>query len=345
MAHQPGRFDPAGPYEVAVDDVVYSRPEPGVELRASVYRPVGDGAPVAGRVALVDAHGGAWRYFDRSVDAYFDRALAACGAVVVALDFRQAPSHRWPSAAADVSSGIRWVKAHAAPLGVDPRAVGSIGGSSGGHLVLVNAVAPDHPLFTSVPIDRSPPPLAGLAGFPEVTADDTAGLATGPAGADAGADAETADASVRFVLPLWPIAQPDDRYRYLLKRLAHPDVASHDPMFDPERLKRAQEAFFGDEATMREASVLTLLAERRRGLPAHELPPIWVAHPAQDENVTLEMTTALVDAYRHAGGSAELMVFEDAGHSFANFGSPKADECIAHMVRFVASQLAPAATP
>jgi acetyl esterase/lipase len=34
---------------------------------------------------LVDVHGGAWAYLDRNFDAYFDRALAACGVVVVAL--------------------------------------------------------------------------------------------------------------------------------------------------------------------------------------------------------------------------------------------------------------------
>jgi acetyl esterase/lipase len=58
-------------------------------------------------------HGGAWTYFDRRADAYFDRALAASGMVVVALDFRQGAAHPWPTAVADVVAGIRWTKANA----------------------------------------------------------------------------------------------------------------------------------------------------------------------------------------------------------------------------------------
>ncbi len=71
---------------------------------------------------------------------------------------------------------------------------------------------------------------------------------------------------------------------------------------------------------------------------AERLPPIWVAHPELDENVTLAMTQNLVDTYRRAGGEAELAVVPGVGHSFANFPSVAADACIARMKTFVAAQ-------
>ena len=112
-------FDAAAPHEVVVEVLEYARPD-AEPLLASVYRPRAAG-PFA---LLVDVHGGAWRYLDRSVDAYFDRALAACGLVVVAVDFRQAPAHRYPTAVADVVAGVRFAKANAARLGALPDGVG-----------------------------------------------------------------------------------------------------------------------------------------------------------------------------------------------------------------------------
>lgn len=292
-------FDPAGPYDVSFEDIEYGAPE-GERLLARVYRPVDIAGPFP---ALVDVHGGAWSYFDRTIDVYFDLALAACGMIVVALDFRQAPAHRYPTAVADIVAGIRFVKANAARLGAKRAPVGLIGGSSGGHLLLLAALRPDAPEYCTTPY---------------VAQTDS-----------------PADARVDYALPLWPIADPPARYRYLLDRIANPRP-SKEPMFRPDHLKLGHDAFFGDETTMSAASVPRILA---RGEAQH-LPPIWVAHPELDENVTLEMTRHLVDAYRAAGGEAELAVFPGVGHSFANFPGEAADRCIAAMKSFIAAQLA-----
>jgi acetyl esterase/lipase len=269
-------LDRSASFRVDVEDVEYARPD-GAPLLARVYRPAGASGPLAG---LVDVHGGAWSFFDRTADVHFDQALAACGLVVVALDFRQGPQHRHPAAVDDVVTGMRFVRAEAARLGVDPRRIGLIGGSSGGHLALL-------------------------------------------AGTRAAADAAC-------VLALWPIADPGSRYRYVLDRLAHPRP-SHDPFFVPSHLRQGHEAYFGDEATMDAASVPRLVGAGE----AERLPPIWVAHPELDENVTLEMTHRLIEAYRGAGGTAELAVFAGAGHAFANFPGEAADRCIDGMKDFI----------
>ena len=139
-------FDLSAPYTVSTEDVEYARPD-GEPLLARLYRPAGTG-PFA---ALVDLHGGAWSYFDRTVDGNFDVALAACGIVVVALDFRQGPAHRYPTPVADALAGVRWVKQHADTLSVRADAIGLIGGSSGGHLALVAAIRPNEPVTLPAP--------------------------------------------------------------------------------------------------------------------------------------------------------------------------------------------------
>ena len=275
------------PLEIVQDDVEYARPD-GQPLLARIYRPRTAGAepwPL-----LVDVHGGAWTYFNREVDWYFDAALAADGMVVVALDFRLAPT-RYPAAVADVVAGIRWTKAHAHELDARADDVGLVGGSSGGHLLMLAALRPHAPEYTTTAVT---------------------------------------DAGVAYALPLWPILDPLARYRYLLARRTDP-TPPRDPLFMPERLIESHEMFFGDEATMSRASALRVVEAGE----AESLPPIWLAHPELDENVTLAMSERFVAAYRRAGGEAELAVFPRLGHGFANFPGEAADGCIARMQDFI----------
>jgi acetyl esterase/lipase len=287
-------FDVSGPHEVRFSDVEYAR-RGDDPLLARVYRPVAAGP----WPALVDVHGGAWAHFDRTADAYFDRALAACGMVVVALDFRQGGAHPFPASVRDVLSGVRFVRRQAAELDALADAIGLVGGSSGGHLCLLAAICPEEGEFKE----------------------------------DGGQ--QRGDASVAYAMPLWPIADPAARYRYLEPFLAGVPPSPSDPFFDPARLRAAQEAHFGDEATMVRASIPRIL----RAGEFQQLPPIWVAHPANDRNVTLAMSEDLVAAYRAAGGDATLEVFADVGHAFANFPGEDADRCIERMRAFIAERL------
>lgn len=285
-------FDPAARHEIRVDDVEYAR-RGDTPLLARVYRPVGRGP----WPALVDVHGGAWCHFDRTVDAAFDRPLAASGMVVVALDFRQGGAHQFPASVRDVLSGVRFVRRERAALDVADAPLGIIGGSSGGHLALLAAICADEPDF------REP------------------------------GDVHTdAPATIDYALPLWPIADPVARYRYLEPLLAGFERRDDDPMFDPARLRASQEAHFGDESAMARASVPCILRERRFA----SLPPIWVAHPERDRNVTVAMSEDLVAAYRGAGGEAELEIFPGVGHSFANYPGEASERCVERMRAFVA---------
>jgi acetyl esterase/lipase len=297
----PVRFDVTSPYEVDEDDIVFARPS-GTELLARVYRPRGE--PAAPLGAVVSVHGGAWARLDRTADAVMCGALAAAGLVVVALDFRQAPDHRYPAAGADVAAGVRYARAHAARLGIDPARIGLLGSSSGGLLALLHAVKPAAPEHTGTPIVRP----------------------------DGGLDAAPTDASVAFVVALYPVADPLARYRYALSREDEPSPPSG---FDARRLIASHRAFFADEAAMAAVSVTRIV---EAGL-ATARPPVWIAQPDQDDNVPAAITEAFVRAYRRAGGHVEPEHFPNARHGFVQQAGPDTDKCIAQVKDFIGRRI------
>jgi acetyl esterase/lipase len=141
------------PLDVRTREVDYLQVD-GATFQATVYSPEGPG-PFP---AIVDVHGGAWTREDvrRDEHAAFDRALAAMGMVVVAIDYRQSPQHHYPDSVADVNFALRWFRANAAKFNAFPQMLGAFGSSSGGHLVLLNGMRPADPRYTALP-------LAGVA--------------------------------------------------------------------------------------------------------------------------------------------------------------------------------------
>jgi acetyl esterase/lipase len=126
---------PAAAGSMTVDrDVRYGHDEGG-PLLADVYRPV---AGLRRRAAVIAVHGGKWLYNDKAVFAGVAADLARrSGFVVVNVEYPRGPA----GAALQlrqrraVEQSVRWVRAHAKALGIDPRRVGALGGSAGGNLV------------------------------------------------------------------------------------------------------------------------------------------------------------------------------------------------------------------
>jgi acetyl esterase len=144
-------------YEVEERDVEYQRLGGKLWL-ARIYQPKGSG-PFP---AIIDVHGGAWHNGDRTNNAGIDRAFAAKGIVVAALDFRQPPEAGYPASICDVNLGVRWLKAHAKEFNASTT-VGAFGNSSGGHQVVLSALRPQHPAYSTLPLPNHPEIDAGLA--------------------------------------------------------------------------------------------------------------------------------------------------------------------------------------
>ncbi|HKP42213.1 alpha/beta hydrolase [Mycobacterium sp.] len=113
-------------------------PGPGGALPIRIYTPEGQGPlPV-----VVYFHGGGFVLGDLEVvDKPCRQLAAAAGAIVVSVDYRLAPEHRFPAAFDDCYAATEWTTAHAEELGADPSRVAVAGDSSGGNLAAAVALA------------------------------------------------------------------------------------------------------------------------------------------------------------------------------------------------------------
>ena len=103
----------------------------GGSIKVRIYRPAGPGA----RPAVIYLHGGGWVLGDlEHSDALCRRLAVETGFVVINVDYRLAPEHRYPTAARDSYTAFRWVADNASKLGIDPRRIAVAGGSAGGNL-------------------------------------------------------------------------------------------------------------------------------------------------------------------------------------------------------------------
>jgi acetyl esterase/lipase len=109
-------------------------------LLATLYRPESPGGgplPV-----ILYFHGGGWVIANREVYDGGARGLASqAQAIVVSVDYRQAPEHRFPAAWDDALAAYRWLIAEAASIGGDPTRIALAGESAGGNLAVATAIA------------------------------------------------------------------------------------------------------------------------------------------------------------------------------------------------------------
>ena len=92
-------------------------------------------------------HGGGFRAGSRK--GYIKQCirLAELGYVTATADYRLAPKAPFPAAVYDVKAAVRYLRANAARLNLNPQKIGATGGSAGGHLVLFLGVTGNVPEF------------------------------------------------------------------------------------------------------------------------------------------------------------------------------------------------------
>lgn len=111
---------------------------PGGPLAVRTYRAAYGWQPLP---ALLFFHGGGWTVGDLDSHDGLCRQLAvATGHLVLSVDYRLSPEHRFPAALDDAWAALDWVVAHAGRLGVDPLAIAVAGDSAGGNLAAVLAL-------------------------------------------------------------------------------------------------------------------------------------------------------------------------------------------------------------
>jgi acetyl esterase/lipase len=131
------------------------------------------------------------------------------------------------------------------------------------------------------------------------------------------------DASLAYVVVCWPISDPVARYKMARET-------------GNERLVKNHHAFFGDEATMAEASPQRILESGE----APRLPPALLIQGTADANVTPDMADRFAAAYAKAGGRIALRKFEGEPHTFVSVNpeSPASVEALRLITDFIRDQ-------
>ena len=146
-------------------DVVFGKGG-DIDLKLDIFRPP---AGKQKRMATIHFHGGG--FARGSKDAIGDRIrpYAALGYVAVAAQYRLSGQAGFPALVHDAKAAIRWVRANAKSLGIEPERIAVVGYSAGGY----------HALFTAGTGDR--PEWEGSGGNPGVSSKVAACLAYYPA--------------------------------------------------------------------------------------------------------------------------------------------------------------------
>jgi len=188
-------YDPRTTFDITVREVEFRRTAKGRTLMARIYQPSGAG-PFP---TVLDLHGGAWNGKDRKAEEPMDRALAASGVLVVAIDLTLAPEAPYPACVQDANYGVRWLKAKAASWNGDPSKIGIYGSSSGGHVAELLGMRPRDPRYNAIPL----PEAAGV------------------------------DATVAYIATRSPISNTFARYQNAVDKKREPMIANNKTFFNP----------------------------------------------------------------------------------------------------------------
>ncbi len=104
------------------------------QLKLDIYQPPeSDRRGTAPGIIVV--RGGAFRAGDKELFGYIAGRLAMQGFVAASIEYRTSDEAKFPAAVQDAKAAVRWMRAHAGEYGVNPDAIGAIGGSAGAYLV------------------------------------------------------------------------------------------------------------------------------------------------------------------------------------------------------------------
>ena len=188
-------YDPSAKFEIAVSEVELRRTAAGRTLMARIYQPTGAG-PFP---TILDLHGGAWNAKDRHAEEPMDRALAASGVLVVAIDMTLAPEAPYPACVQDANYAVRWLKWKAASWNGDPSTIGVYGSSSGGHVAELLGMRPRDPRYNAIPLPEAP----------------------------------QVDATVGYIAMRSPVSDPYARFQHAEAMKREPMVRNHTTFFKP----------------------------------------------------------------------------------------------------------------
>jgi acetyl esterase/lipase len=128
----------------AESDVVFGKGG-DMDLKLDIYRPPAGVTPK--RMATIHFHGGGFTGGNKESLSERVKPYAALGYVAIAAQYRLAGQAGFPALVHDAKAAIRWVRANAKTLGIEPARIGVVGYSAGGYHALFTAGTGDRPEF------------------------------------------------------------------------------------------------------------------------------------------------------------------------------------------------------
>jgi acetyl esterase/lipase len=123
------------------ETLCYSR-SVGEDRLLDLYRPHGDTS--GARPVLVWFHGGAWKMGNRKAIERIAAEQLARGFVLVSVSYSLSDVAQWPVQCHEAKAAIRYLRANADTLGLDPQRIIAAGMSAGAHMACVLGVSADH---------------------------------------------------------------------------------------------------------------------------------------------------------------------------------------------------------
>jgi acetyl esterase/lipase len=127
------------PGNVEIQDNVVFGQGGGRDLKCDVFTPPDDRQD---RMGILLIHGGGWSQGDKSQLRGYGIQLARYGYLCVCAEYRLSGESPWPAQIEDCKAALRWMRANADSLGLDPEKIAVSGNSAGAHLALMLAGTP-----------------------------------------------------------------------------------------------------------------------------------------------------------------------------------------------------------
>src|SRR5438477_2050573 len=115
------------------------------DLKCDIYRPPAGASEK--RMGLIHIHGGGFARGTKDNMGGQIIPITSRGYVSISIDYRLNGVAKWPAPIHDVKAAIRWMRANANSLGIDPQRIAVVGHSAGGHLALFAAGTGNRPEF------------------------------------------------------------------------------------------------------------------------------------------------------------------------------------------------------
>src|SRR5689334_7156761 len=115
-----------------------------MDLKLDIYRPP---AGKEKRMATIHFHGGGFAGGNKESLSERIAPYAALGYVAIAAQYRLSGQAGFPALVHDAKAAIRWVRANAKRLGIEPQRIAVVGYSAGGYHALFTAGTSNHPEF------------------------------------------------------------------------------------------------------------------------------------------------------------------------------------------------------